>query len=78
MAAHRSLGNEVHVYVFDAPKGPVSVVWATEPARLRADVSLGATSALGKPITLGTEWRQDHIPLFIEENVLDSLVLAHD
>jgi hypothetical protein len=70
LSAHRSLGDEVHAYVFDAPKGPVSVVWATEPARLRSDVPLEATSALGRSIALGKEWELDHIPLFIEDNVL--------
>jgi len=66
----RSLGDEVHVYVFDAPKGPVSVVWATEPTRLHASVPLEAINMLGKPITLEKEWEQDHIPLYIEHNVL--------
>ncbi len=70
LSARRPLGDEVHAYVFDTANGPVSVIWATEPSPLRADTPLEATSALGKPVALGKEWEQDHIPLFIKGDIL--------
>jgi hypothetical protein len=70
LATHRSLGDEVHAYVFATPRGPVSVLWATEPSPLRTSISLDVIDMLGNPISLGREWTQEHIPVYIEADVL--------
>lgn len=67
---HRSFEDECHVYVFDAPRGPVSVVWATKPSQMHFKTGREAKDVWGKPLSLKHEHPLNEVPLYVEGNIL--------
>ena len=66
----RHYENEVHLYVFQGPAGPVSILWATAPAQaaLRGR-GVQAADFLGRPETLPAAFALTGRPLFIEGDI---------
>jgi len=70
----RHLNSEVHGYVFDGPRGPVTILWSTAPST--ADLGGGAMEATdhqGKTLRLEGNFALSGRPLFIRGNVLSRL-----
>jgi len=65
LLAHEHPGGEVHLYVFDAPGGPASIVWSTAPAAARISGSAEAADYLGAPVTLKGDVPLSGRPLFV-------------
>ncbi|MHB9024875.1 MAG: hypothetical protein ACYC7E_11990 [Armatimonadota bacterium] len=70
---HRSLGDDVHIYVFNTSVGPISVAWATTPSTLHLSSRCEAKTAFGESMTLQAKCNLDHIPLFIEGDILQTV-----
>ncbi len=71
---HAHPGNETHVYVFDGPQGPVSVLWSTAPATARlAGGAAEATTYLGATQLLRDAFPLSGRPLFLPGNILPAL-----
>ncbi len=61
--------DEVHLYVFDGPSGPVSVVWSTAPATMQLVERVAAVDAFGKPHSPAKQFNLTGRPLFIQGDV---------
>ncbi len=71
-AAHP--GGEVHVYVFDGPRGAVSILWATAPATARlGGEAAEVTDHLGRPVSLADTFALTGRPLFISGDIRNRL-----
>jgi len=65
------VGGEVHVYVFEAARGPVSIVWSTAPARGRLPTVAESADYLGEPRSpAGGDTVLSGRPLFLAGDVL--------
>lgn len=67
---HRSIDDECHVYVFDAPQGPISVAWATEPSQAHFSATHEAKDVWGNQLSLKHKHPLTEVPLFVEGNLL--------
>jgi hypothetical protein len=64
-------GGEAHLYVFE---GPVSILWATAPARARlSGGKVTATTHLGEEVTLDGEFDLTGAPLFVRADLRGEL-----
>ncbi len=70
LLCHRSFDDACHVYVFDAPQGPISVVWATTPSLAHFPARHEAIDVWGNPLILQHDQPIKEIPLYIEGNLL--------
>jgi hypothetical protein len=66
-AAH--VDHEVHLYVFDGLRGPVSILWSTAPARGRIDGALEGVTHLGEPVRLHGDFPLTGRPLLIHGDI---------
>jgi len=57
--------DDVHLYTFDGPAGPASILWSTAPAAARLENGLEAKDFLGQPVRLGTDVVLTGRPLLI-------------
>jgi hypothetical protein len=70
----RHLEGEVHLYVFEGPAGPVSLLWATAPATARLPGRrTEAADWLGQPVRLGGDVELSGRPLFLPGDLGPSL-----
>ena len=68
----RHLDDAVHVYVFDGPEGPASVLWGTAEARGRFCSEVPpASDAFGAPVRLNKEGSIAMPPLLVRGDLLD-------
>jgi len=65
LLGHERLEDEIHLYVFDGPRGPVSVIWATAPATLRLVGGATAVDYLGVEQRLPEEFPLTGKPLYL-------------
>ena len=70
LLGHRSFDDACHVYVFDAPQGPVSVAWATQPCLAHFPTTHEAKDVWGQPFSLQHDQPIDEVPLYLEGNLL--------
>ena len=74
LLTHEHPGKETHVYVFDGPHGPVSILWATAPAAVRlAGGRPDAADYLGNPVRLDGAFQLTGQPIYIEGDVAGQL-----
>lgn len=70
LLGQQSFADECHVYVFDAPQGPISVAWATKPSLAHFPAQHEAKDVWGSPLSLKDEYSLNVIPLYIEGDIL--------
>lgn len=63
------IDREVHLYVFQGPQGPCSILWATAPATARINPGAEATDYLGLPVQLESEFELTGRPVFIRGDI---------
>ena len=65
LLGHQRLQDEVHLYVFDGPRGPVSVVWTTAAANAKLPGGATAFNYLGAEEKLPAEFPLTGSPLYL-------------
>ena len=66
LLGHERVKEDVHIYVFEGTRGPVSVAWATAPATMRLAGGGKAVDYLGKAESLPENFALTAKPIYVE------------
>ncbi len=71
LKAYKHIDGEVHIYVFEGTKSPVSIIWSTGTATIEFDKPKLGTDLYGDTLNSSVNYKLDGKPFYLEGNVLD-------